>query len=312
MKKNTRMLALLFAICLSVVGCGGTKDKDLANDVVVDEQNDSVLSEQTEGDTQTVTDDLVENEATSGKVGIEGRELFSTNGLTVTLKDVVLEEIWTKGIDVTIENASDMELKISCERIAINDYMFIASMRETLAAGETIDGNIYLYEDQFDAPQGDEIGQVSLYFEVIDRSKYEVIYDSEEILLKTSNYDNVQIVKADEGNEIYNSNNIRIVSQEMVFDSENGNKLFLFIENNSDEPIAVDCSSSVVNGYDIENLCYYYVYPGKMVSGYILFYSTMDSYGITEIEDLQVSFVIKNKNSLATIDQTDKISVQVN
>ncbi len=307
MKKYIKLFAYVFIFSLILSGCGDKADDtvtDNVKDEIAGEQDVSITGSQTSEDTQDTTETSEEN------IAIKSQELFTFEGLTVTIKDVTYEELWNEGIAVTLKNTGDVKYKVVSERIDFNGYTYSTHFRETVPAGETVESVLRasVLPDFFGA---EEVGQVSVHMQVKETVLAKTIYESGEILLKTSKYDEFPIVKQDNGDVIYEAGDIRIVSLGLVLDEENNYRLRLFVENNRNEPIVVDCSKANVNDYEIETLFHPYANPGKMNVSELVFYSQMQSYGITEIEELEICFTIQNPDSWELIDNSDIISVPV-
>lgn len=311
MKKNIKLLVLVGLICLSVVGCGSSDNNDtvtddgLQQDVTEDDKNEG----ETASDDETTANETTENETTDENIAIKSQELFSYNGLTVTMKDVTYEKLLNEGIEVIVENTSNEKYTIQCDGADYNDYTYGASFYKTVGAGETIESQLITYGAS-EFFEKDEIAQVSLYFNVKDSTLNDV-YDSGEILLKTSKADEIQMEKPEGGDVIYEGDNIRVTSLGLVRDESQGWHIELFVENDRGELINLDCDKALVNGNEIETLYYQDVSPNKMGLSTLTFYSAMSSYEFEDIEDIVISFQILNLDTWELIDNSDIISVPV-
>lgn len=308
MKKITKLLVTMFVVSMFMFGCGSS-DEDTT---VVDNasQQDVTVDGVKEGE-QDSEDATTETETTDENIAIKGQELFSYEGLTVTINDITFDELWNEGVKVILENTSDIEYKVCCEYVAYNDYTVTASLGTYVKPGETVEAKILTFAD-FDFFGAEEVGQVSLYMTVKETTLANTVYESGEILLKTSKYDEIQVEKCDEGDVIYEADNIRIVSLGLVCDEADQYSLKLFVENNRNEPIVLSCSKANVNDCEVETLYYQNVAPNKMgVSGLVFYSSGLAANEITTIEDVEICFTIRNKDSMELIENTDIISVPI-
>ena len=304
MKNITKLLIMILVFSLFIFGCGKEeKDTTFAGGDLQQDVNENEGSKE-EG---TVVEE--NNSIEDANIAIKSQELFSFNGLTITAKDVPFDKLFLEGIEVVIENNSAENYTIKCETAALNDYTYGAIFREEVPAGETLEACISLWgmEEFFEA---EEIGTVSLFFEVRD-SAYSVVFNSGEVLLETTKADEIEITKPQGGEVIYEGDNIRITSLGLILDDSHGWHIRLFVENNTDEFINVDCDKALVNGNEIETLYYQDVCPNKMGLADFTFYSDMSSYEFEDIEDIIISFKITNVDTYDLIDNTDIISVPV-
>lgn len=306
MRKITRLLVTILVISVLMFGCGSA-DKDAT--VADSESQQNVTEDDIKESEQNSEDTTTANENTDENIAIKGQELFSYDGLTVTMKDVTYEKLWNEGIEVTLENTSAEQYTVKCENVDFNDYTCSAIFKTNVKAGETIEQNILVW-GQPELFGAEEVAQISLYFNVID-SSLNTVYDSGEVLLKTSKSDEIQIVKPDGGDVIYEGDNIYVTSLGLIVDEEHNYSLGLFVENNRDELIKLSCSKALVNGEEIETLYNANVSPNKMNYNEFIFYSEMSSYEITDIEKIEICFEIYNPDTWELIDNSDVISVPV-
>ncbi len=105
-------------------------------------------------------------------------------------------------------------------------------------------------------------------------------------------------------------NNIKITY--MGIDNESRTKIKLKIENNSDMPITVQQRDMSINGIMIDGIFSCDVQPGKIANDSIsLFSSDLEDNGITEIENIELSFHVYNADSSDGIFDSDMITIQV-
>ena len=301
MKKITKILLMMMLVGAFLVGCGNTENDTMASGGDIQQV---VNGQEGASEDENVSDESAVDDA---DIAIKGQELFSFNGLTIKAKDVPYDKLLLEGIEVVIENNSTEKYTIKCETAVINGYTYGAIFREEVEQGETLESYVSLWgmEEFFGA---EDIANVALYFEVRD-SAYSVVYNSGEVLLETTKANEINIMKPEGGNVIYEGDGIRITSLGLWLNDSHEWHFRVLVENNTDEFINVDCDKALVNGNEIETLYYQDVCPNKMALSDFTFYSAMSSYELEDIEDIIISFKITNVDTYDLIDNTDIISV---
>lgn len=109
--------------------------------------------------------------------------------------------------------------------------------------------------------------------------------------------------------EIYNSNGIRIVAQNIDYDgSIFGPELILLIENQSSRSITVQCRDASINGYMVDTIMSEDVSAGKRAIGDItIMESSLESIGIKRITEFDFSLHIFDADTWDTIEDTSTI-----
>lgn len=316
MKKSIKLFVALLIFSVFALGSGssnGGKIKD-----VVNEQNQGTTQNDNNETTTNVTDekeetsqDSKEEQKPQGSITIEEQELFSYNGLTLTATEYV-DDSWGEGVKILVNNETDKKLTVSCYTSIVNNYMTDASFYSTVAAGKKANESLTFYDESLERSGIDTIGQMELYFEVYETETYDTFYESDIIVIKTSAYDDMQIKKMDDGQELYNKNGIKIVGRELAEDEYMGTSLVLFIENNTGDNIVVSTENVSVNGYMVSSFMYGDVSAGKMSVESLTFYeSDLEENDITSIEEIEFEFRIYNAKTYDDIDETDPITLTI-
>ena len=88
---------------------------------------------------------------------------------------------------------------------------------------------------------------------------------------------------------------IKIVGQYVDENSFWGAAVLLYIENNSDQNVRVNCDDVAINGYMVSALGSHKVYAGKKaISDITLLSSDLEKNGITSIDEVETEFRITN------------------
>lgn len=293
MKKTIKIFVLLLIANVLLWGCKSAEDKQ----TVQDESK------------ETFTDSTKESsdEAKSKADGKERQLLFSYNGLTVSAIDFDTGD--TKGLDVLIENGTDKNLTVMWETAVVNNYMVDCMCYESVEAGKTNNPYVGFLEDSIERSEIETIGEIELNIKAYETESMDVFYESKGLIMKTAHYDDMQVKKLDEGEELYNKNGIRIIGRKLKI-SEDGSKSYeLFIENSSDEYIAVSCDNAYVNGQSVGCLLYGDVYSGKMSVDEIYLFS--DASEISNIESLEFQLSIVSKETYDWIEKEIHVPVTI-
>lgn len=301
MKKITKLVLTLLIFSLVLVGCGSSDDNKI-NDIVGENSGSTV-----ESDTDNVAEDITDDNA-SAEAEEELFEVFSHNNLTIstdkkfTITDVGIEfALW-------IDNATEQNLTVMCEGAAVNLYMvdeesFIGDVEAGTKA--KIDGIIT--KASLERSEIEEVAQLDLWLKIYDPATMDDFCDISKISIETEAAERIEVVELDEGTQIYNNNDIRIVTKGIVKDDALGTWLEIYIENNTDKQIAVTAKNVKVNGTDTEVLMYGHVYPQRMSVENLQFYNS--ALIVDGTNEIVFELQIVEKNPTSIIDKTEPITV---
>ena len=293
----TIFVVLLF--CLMALGSGDSKKEETIN---TNSNEETTNSDESTTDTSKQSDNLIPT--------IEETVLFEYNGIKVTAKEIT-EDWLGPELKVLIENDTDENINVSLDEIAVNDYMVSAWLYEDVAAGKKSNATFEIWSSTLSNAGISNIGKIDFYFRVINSDNYNTIYESKEIELKTSLYDEMDSEANDVGTELLNQNGIRIVGKG-VNDSLWGQGVLLYIENNSDKNIIVSTDNLSVNGYMVNGYLYSTIMSNKKAIETVILSSTdLEDNDIESIEDLALSFDIINVDTWMNIFSTDEITVNI-
>ena len=297
MKKNkvvAIIIVVIVAILCIVKGVGSSGDSKTDATTSKDDKTSAVTSSSTDDKKKTT---------------IQEQVLMDANDVKITATDYTTDSVLGDGIQLLIENNSDQDYDISTDAVIVNNYMITDLFASSISAGNKSKETLYLSSDQLEAAGIDNIGQIEIYFTLMDSSTYEVTYRSEVCTIQTSDYDKMDTTPADDGQEIYNSDGIRIVAKYVDEDSFWGNAVVLYLENSTDKKVTITADDLAVNGYMMSPFFSSTIYPGKMaVSDITLLQSDLDTNGIKSVDDVEVSFDISDADSYQSIANTGKIS----
>lgn len=258
------------------------------------------------------SDDTKEIVATSNEpktsVTIEEQELINQDGIVITAKEYVTDNIWGDGIKLVLENNTDKTVTVGCNALIVNNYMITDLFVAEVAPGKKSNEVMYLSNTELKAAGIDTVGQVEIYFHVYDSASYDNIFDSGCVTIKTSEFANMDTSPEDMGTELYNENGIRIVGKAVDENSFWGTAILLYCENTSGKNVGISVEEMSINGFMMSPLFSTIIYDQKMSLDEITVLSTeLETNGIDEIEEVELKFHIYDVDSYNTIADSEPI-----
>ena len=258
------------------------------------------------------SDDTKEIVATSNEpktsVTIEEQELINQDGIVITAKEYVTDNIWGDGIKLVLENNTDKTVTVGCNALIVNNYMITDLFVAEVAPGKKSNEVMYLSNTELKAAGIDTVGQVEIYFHVYDSASYDNIFDSGCVTIKTSEFANMDTTPEDMGTELYNENGIRIVGKAVDENSFWGTAILLYCENTSGKNVGISVEEMSINGFMMSPLFSTIIYDQKMSLDEITVLSTeLVTNGIVEIEEVELKFHIYDVDSYNTIADSEPI-----
>lgn len=295
MKKSIRMLSVVPVLALFAVmamGSGSdTSDKD-------DGGNKKEIVSTTENETTAATE-----------VSIVEQVLLDQDGLKITAKEYVNDDIWGDGIKLLIENNSDTDLGVGCNALIVNNYMITDLFSSSIAAGKKANETMWLSSHELEAAGIENVGQVEIHFHIFDSNSYETKFDSDVVTIKTSAFEEMDTTPNDAGQELFNQDGIRIVGKVVDEDSFWGTAVLLYVENTSGTNVTISCEDLSVNGFMVTPVFSSTVYDGKMAFDEITILSPeLEENDITSVDEIELQFHIFNTDTYNTIIDTEPIT----
>ncbi len=288
--KKLLTVLVICLFCLLALGSGSSSDSE----------NENISS-----DTTTKQEDV--------SVTIDEEVIFDQNDVVITAKEIVTDSIWGQGIKVLIENNSSSDVTVSCDALAVNGYMLTDFLYETVTAGQKANSTIYCLSSELKNAGISGIGEVDIWFYLLNPDTYERIYEaSEPSIIKTSAYDTIDTSLDIGGSEILNQDGIRIVAKYVDEDSFWGKSVLIYAENNSGRNVSITSDDTSINGYMIDGYYYADIKDGyKAFDSLEFFDSTLEENGIEKIENLKLKFTCFDLDSYKTIFESDYVEINV-
>ena len=240
---------------------------------------------------------------------IEEQVIVEKNGLQITATSYEADSIWGDGIKMLIENNSDKSIGIGCSGLIVNDYMISDLFSATVAAGKKANETMHLSSSQLKAAGIDNVGKVEMYLHTFDPDSYMTIENFDCITIKTSNFDTMDTTPNDAGQELFNSNGVRIVGKYVDEGSFWGAGVLLYIENNSGKNVIIQCDDMSINGFMVTPYFSSTVYDGKKaIDDITIMSSDLENNGITSVDEIELVFKVIDEHSFSTIEQSEPIT----
>lgn len=306
MKRNMKWIATM--LCLSVFAVmaigSGQSDSGKSKQVVSNKEAE------TETSGTSISDDSKNSENPSDKlVTIDEQVLLDQDGIVVTATEYVTDSIWGDGVKLLLENNSDKDVTVGCNALIVNDYMITDLFSAEIAAGKTSNETLYFSSTQLNAAGIENIGKIEIYFHVFDSSTYDTIFDSDCVVIQTSEFADMDTTPNDSGTELYNLDGIRIIGKTVDENSFWGTAILLYCENNSGINIGISIDDMSINGFMTDPFFSTTVYNGKKsLDDITVFSSDMEENGIQTIEEVELKFHIYDADSYSTIADSEPIT----
>lgn len=291
--------ALVLAFAIMSLGSGSSTD----NKKEISASDSSNVS----SEINTGTNENSVSESSEG-ITVDEQILIDKDGLKVTATGYETDSIWGDEVKLLIENETDKNIGLGCSALIVNDYMITDLFSSTIAAGKKANENMYLSSSALKAAGIDNVGKIEIYFYAFDPDTYMTVDNFDCVTIKTSAYSEMDITPNDAGQELFNSNGVRIVGKYVDEASFWGAGVLLYIENNSGENVIVQCDDMSINGFMVTPYFSASVYDGKKsLSDITILSSDLEANNITSVDDIELVFKIINENNFSIIEQSEPI-----
>ncbi len=309
MFKNHKKLWIIVLIVV-VLGVGGAlsqqnkdKDKKPITDAQSQVEAGNTNSTQAQGGAETAA-----TKPAKVKESITEQVLFDVDGVKVTAKEYIDDSIWGEGIKLLVENNSEKDYYVGCDALIVNNYMIGDLFSCTVAAGKKANENLYLSSSDLRAAGIETVGQIEIYFYLREPSTYIDRTYIDMVTIKTSEYANMDTTPKDAGKELLNKDGVRIIGKYVDEKSFWGAGILLYIENKTGKKIVITCDDVSINGFMVDGLFSCTLYDQKMAIDDITLLSTdLEKNGITSVDEVELKFRVRDKESYEVLFETDPI-----
>ena len=291
MKKHIKKIGICIVICSFTLMSLGSGSTNSTKEIVTTEAGSA---EADSGNTES--SDTGESEKPSG-VTIEEQVLLDDNGLKVTATEYVEDGMFGDSIKLLVENNSDKTIGLGCKALIVNDYMISDLFSSTVAAGKKSNETIDLYNNQLENAGIENVGKIELYFQTFDPDTYMTDKEYDCVTIETSAFDKIDTTPNDSGTTLFETDGVKIVGKYVDEDSIWGAGVLLYIENNLDKNIVVQCDDMSINGYMVTPLFSSTVYSNKKaIDDIAILQSDLEENGIQSVDEIELNFKILDEN----------------
>ena len=251
--------------------------------------------------------------STKTSATIDEQVIFDQEGVTITAKEIVEDSIWGQGIKILIENNSNNDITVTADAMAVNGYMITDYLYEDVTSGSKANATMYCLSTELENAGIDSIGEVDVWFKLINPNTYDTIYEqSEPTIIKTSAFDTMDTSLNIDGVEVMNQNGVKAVVQYVDEDSFWGTSVLVYIENNSSDDIYLSSDNMSINGFMVNGYLYSYVKAGyKAFDEITVFESDLEDNDIDSIDSIKLNFSCINANTFSSFN-SDSVTIDVN
>ncbi len=296
--KKRKFLAICFVLSLTAAtvfsGCGSSSGSDSSKDI------------------STVSGSDGNTEDSKEAVTVAEQVLYDANNVKITATGLSEDDSWFgTSLTLLIENNSDQSLTIQARDANVNGYMVNTSMSANVAAGMKANDSLIFETSGLEECGIEQIATMEFSFTMLNSDTFETVFDSDMITVNTSIAEGYTQTYDDSGNVLLDANGIKIVGKGLsTDDSFWGPGVILYIENNSDQNITVQTRDTSVNGFMVTSTISESVLVGKKAITAVQFYDTdLESNGITDITNVNLSFHVFNTESWDAILDSDPIEI---
>ena len=303
MKKVIGVLLVLSVFGAMALGSGSSKSKETKSIVAGSDTKTEANAQAGEEETTAATE-------TEAETTIEEAVVYDANNIKITAKEYTKEGILGgEGIKFLIENNTDKNIRVGVTALIVNNYMVSDLFAPTVAAGMKTNEILEFSSTSLKKDGITAVGQVEIYFHIYDDDTWEDIDNPDVVVIKTSNYDKMQDNADTSGNVLYEENGVKIVGKFVDEDSFWGTAIVMYIENTSDKNVSIHVDHLSINGFTVDAIFAATVYAGrKSFNDITIFSSDLEKNGITSVDEVALSFRIRDEKSYEVIKETDTIT----
>ena len=245
------------------------------------------------------TDPTTEPTATSAPTGVTLEEsvIYNEGDITVTVKGFGKDSFLGPQIKLLVENNSDKNITVQTRNSSINGYMIPFTFSCDVATGKKSNDNITVSSSDLEDCGIDTMADIEFSLYIFCSDDWKKINESDMIQLQTSAASTYVQQYDDSGLLVYDENNIKVVAKGIT-KSFLGQKLILYIENNSDQSFTIQSRDTSINGFTVSSIMSIDIMPGKKALDSMSFMnSDLEDNDISKITEIETRLRFINENS---------------
>lgn len=302
--KKKLVLAILL-ISMFICGCGKNVDVASTESPNAANQNDVTSDIQTKDQTQE------EPDSSNGAVTVDEQVIFDQDNIKITVTGFDPDGSFI-GCELTllVENNSDKCITVQARNVSVNGYMVDTSMSAEVMPGKKDNTALTISSSSLEECNIEKIANIEFCFHIFDSESWDTFIDSDTIVIKTSCFDTYTQSYDDNGELIYEDEEIRIISKGIKSDGFLGPELVLYIENNSTKNLTIQARDTSINGFMVSPAFSAEVVNGKKILSSITFLSSeIEENNIADFENIETSFHIFEMENWESSKDTDVIVI---
>lgn len=309
--KKSLCLALAMMILLSLSACSGSmgeiNDKQIKDAPIQTQEIDKNGVEETKEPENDETDEVQ-------VVSINKQVIFEGNDIKVTATGLDNESFFGPSITVLIENNSSKNIIVQSRNSSVNGIMIETMFSSEVAASKKANDTITFSSTDLETAAITTIKDIELSLHIFDADSWDVIVDTDAIVISTTTDSSFVQEYDDSGTIAYEANGVKIVVKKLnSSDSFWGSDVYLYIENNTNQNITIQARDVSINGFMVDPMFSCDIVAGKKAFDTITFLeSDLTDNDVTDIKELELKFHIFDMNSWDTIKDTDIIKMSFN
>ncbi len=269
-----------------------------------------VETQSTESITTSTQSEVNQNTVSEVLAEVEQQDIFNQDGIKVTVEGFD-QDYHGPYLNVLVENNTDKNIIVQTRNSSLNGFMIEFLFSCNVAPGKKANDRIEIDHRALDLSGIGKICDIDFDLVILDEN-FSTIAKNNNIHIDRNLNEPYTQTYDDSGTLVYDQNNIRIIWKDFGSD-DTYSALLLYIENNSDEEIAVQARDTSVNGFMVDPFISSHILPGKKVVCTMSFYNKdLKSNGITDINEIETRFNITTSSFTKTIAKTDLIKITLN
>lgn len=308
-KKKWIVIGVVAVIVIaSAIGGNNDKPKEEVKKVTT---STSKSTSQPENQAAATNSDSISDAEKEATASIEEQVLVDQDGIKITAKDITYDSSFMgSSLNLTIENSSDKVMTVQARDVSVNGYMLNPIMSTDIAPGKTANDDILFLSSELEENGIETIANIELKFTAFVSDNFENTFTTDTIRIETSSSGSEGTGHPADAQLAYENSGISIYYKEISDADWLGTGVKVFVENNSDQAVTIQTRDMSVNGYMIDGIFSCDVMPGKAANDSItLLQSYLDENGIESIDNVEVKFVIMNKDTFSEIATSDPITL---
>lgn len=257
---------------------------------------------------------LVSFASCTKEIKIDAGVIYDQHDIKLSTKEYSLA---STGASMTfeIENNSDKDLLIGCEGFYINGYKIDNSIYLTVKKGKKTEFGSTLYTSELNkiGLDADEVSEISLILTFSDNSSKEILFKTDMINIKTSEYDNYKRLDNTTDYKLYAGNGLDVSAVSLNLDNANRLQFKTCVCNNSEQNLIVGLSNLRINGVKVDSEEGTVVAPGyNSIEKIYVNKSDMAYVGISkpsEVESMSFNLILMDPKTYKTVYSSDTIDL---